>query len=809
MLISIGLQPVPPIASLTASSIYNWNNMKINVIKPNGQNETLGPFNSDPTGSTYTTYFPTQVGSYTFQLVFPGQWMNYTSGYGANARNYTSYYYPSMSIPEQGQVTVQQAPVGSYPEAPLPTGYWTVPLYGEIKNAYEISDNWLMNGYDYPSRSFTIASTFSPYTSAPNSPHVLWTTPIEFGGAMGGQFGARDYYTGLAYEQFYSPLYIINGVIVYTDHGPSTSSRSYGTRALSLYTGQQLWYLANVTFAFAQVLEIDTPNEHGGLPFLWSISGSGTNQTWVMYDAFSANTGQPPVPYCSITNVTSGSASRRGAVNIGPNGELLAYYLSSNLARGNWLSMFNSTLAVVGPPGPGNTYWSPSYGSVFNGARGIQWNVTLPNFTQTISMMQANGGYILASNASGISLTYAQTQMAFPALLPRGSDGKYPTTLNPLWVAERSIYQSSYKFSNVNDGAYAMFDELTSVLHVFDIKTGVEKWVAEPLATPFGVFSGYGLMIAYNQVFEIGYDGHVRAYDVDTGKLNWDFYQGSAGFETPYGSWPAYAGVMIADGKVFFSNDEHSPDADLWRGGKYIALDATTGEEIFRMSGQMHEGGISNGYFTAMNNYDGLAYCFGKGPSATTVTTPDVAVPLGTAVVIKGTVKDQSPGKPGTPAISDANMAEWMEYLYQQKPMPTNVTGVPVTITAVSADGTVQPVGTVTSDVGGNFATAWTPAAEGTYQIYANFAGTKSYGDSYATAYLVVSKLPSPSPTATATPMAQTPSPTIVAPSPTPTVAPITGQEVSATTTYVIAAAVIIIVIVAAIALILRRRAQA
>ncbi len=176
LLINFGLQPVPPNSGATINnpnSIYNWNNLTVNVVKPDGSNDTLGPFISDPTGNTYVEYVPTITGTYIFQLVFPGQWMNYTSG----ANTYTNYYYASMTPAAMGQIVVQQDPVPSYPDSPFPTGYWTVPIYGEIKNAASYADNWLMNGYDYTSRSFTIASTVSPYTSAPNSPHVIWTAP--------------------------------------------------------------------------------------------------------------------------------------------------------------------------------------------------------------------------------------------------------------------------------------------------------------------------------------------------------------------------------------------------------------------------------------------------------------------------------------------------------------------------------------------------------------------------------------------------------------------------------------------------------
>jgi len=55
---------------------------------------------------------------------------------------------------------------------------------------------------------------------------------------------------------------------------------------------------------------------------------------------------------------------------------------------------------------------------------------------------------------------------------------------------------------------------------------------------------------------------------------------------------------------------------------------------------------VADGYLT-LGCRDGYMYVIGKGKSETTVTAPDVAVPKGTAMTIKGTVLDQSPAQPG------------------------------------------------------------------------------------------------------------------------------------------------------------------
>jgi len=792
LIVTFRLDKVTP----TATSPYagdRWQNLVLNIVRPDGTNETRGPFTADATGGTWTLYTPTMVGNYTFQLTFPGQWVNYTSA----GVNYTYWYQPSISNPAEGIVMVQQEQVPPYPSVPLPAGYWTRPVYSENKGWWQIADNWLMVGYDYSARTFTISSTFSPYTSAPNSAHVLWTTPVEFGGMVGGKFGDISYYTGLSYEQFYMPI-ILQGKIIYVDHGPSTTA-TYGTRCLDLYTGKQLWYLDGVAISFAQVLEIDTPNEHGALPFLWSVSGAATNQTWTMYEANSANTGQPPKPYLTITNVTGASPSRRGGVVFGPNGELLTYYLDNT---GHWLSMWNSTLAVLGPPP--HSYWNPTYGSVIDGRRGIQWNATIPDFGGPMSISQINGGYILCSNLTGISGSpFPYIQLAFPATLERLPNGSYPTSLAPLWTKIRGVYMASYKFSNVGSGAYVMFDEGTLRYHCYNITTGEEIWVSEPLNTGWGIFT-YNSYIAYDRLYSSGFDGHLRCYSIINGSLLWDFYFGSAGYETPYGTWPNYCGFNIADGKVYITNDEHSPDAVRWRGGKLWCIDAYTGKPVWSLSGWLRQGAISDGYFTALNSLDGQAYCIGKGPSATTVSAPQIGVQAGAAILITGAVVDKSPAQPDTPAISDADMGAWMEYLHQQKPFPENATGVKVSVKAIASDGTVYKIGETKTDIGGAFGIDWTPPAPGKYQIMATFPGTNSYGSSYATTYLLV--VPAVSPSASPLPSTTAmPSPTTSAsPSVSPSVPPATGA--GGIDVYIVGAAVTFVAIVIAAAVILKRR---
>jgi len=77
-------------------------------------------------------------------------------------------------------------------------------------------------------------------------------------------------------------------------------------------------------------------------------------------------------------------------------------------------------------------------------------------------------------------------------------------------------------------------------------------------------------------------------------------------------------------------------------------------------------------------------------------------------------------------------MKEWMDYIYMQKPRPTNVTGVDVTISVVDANGNFRNIGTVTSDADGYYSLNWKPDIDGKYSVYASFAGSNSYYPTHA-----------------------------------------------------------------------------
>jgi hypothetical protein len=782
LVVSFRIDKTNPLA-LVRTNLFTGFTVKIT--KPDSTTEIKGPYTADSTSGSWLIYVPTQVGTYKLQTIFAGQWANAT---GANA--YQRWYKPSTS--SELSVTVQQDPINRIPNNPLPSGYWTRPINGENKGWNAIADNWLMQAYDRTGWSTHSTTVFAPLTSAPNSAHVLWTRSIDFGGIVGGSFGDKVFRTGLSYEQYYSPI-IIGGRIIYTEHGSATSSDIFGTRCIDLYTGKDIWYLDGITIDFAQTLDYNSGNEHGLVTSMWSATGTN----WTSYDAWSGK------KVFTITNMTG----LTGTTTFGPNGEIVSYLMGGN-ATNRWISMWNSTKTVVGLV---SDYWSPRVGDVYNGPNGIEWNVTVPDVpgTQTISLI--GEGYALATFVDNTVYPNIHEEMAYDiGSIKRDNNGNYPTSISHLWLTNRTnIFYAApdaVRTSNtINSGVYAKFDQAIMKVIGFDIKTGTMLWQSEPLPGGWSTFTR-SWTIAYGIVYGAGMDGHIRAWDAKTGKLLWDYYFGSAGYENAYGAYPVYHGFTVADGKVFVCNDEHSPDGVMWRGGRLYCIDAYTGTGLWNISGWLRHAVISDGILTSNNVLDMKIYTIGKGPTETTVQAPLTAVPLGTGVTIAGSVTDQSPGQKDTPAISEIDMSGWMEYLHMQKPMPANAKGVEVTLTAIDPNGNTQTVGTTTSDRSGNYGISWTPPVEGKYQITATFGGSTSYGSSFATTYLTVGPAtvviqPTIAPTATPT-IAPTVAPTATAsPSPVPNTGSGLGTEV-----YIAIAAAAVIAIVAAAALILRKR---
>jgi PQQ-like domain len=289
----------------------------------------------------------------------------------------------------------------------------------------------------------------------------------------------------------------------------------------------------------------------------------------------------------------------------------------------------------------------------------------------------------------------------------------------------------------------------------WDGTTGRQLWKSEKMSYPWGepAFGAYSVQSAYGMLYRQSYDG-IYAIDWDTGKIVWKYIAPAASpFETPYTDVAGGQTVMsfdshanILDGKMYTLNNEHTPTSPITRGWGVHCINATSGELVWKMMGPWTwaaPGPAADGYLT-VPSADGCTYVYGKGKSATTVTAPDVEVPKGKSVLIKGTVLDLSPAQPNTPCVSKESMSTQMEYLHIQHPIDgiyhnITLTGVPVTLTAIDQNGNPTDIGTATTSAYyGTFEMAWIPPAEGTYKIIAAFAGDDSYGSSGASTAVVV-----------------------------------------------------------------------
>ena len=310
-------------------------------------------------------------------------------------------------------------------------------------------------------------------------------------------------------------------------------------------------------------------------------------------------------------------------------------------------------------------------------------------------------------------------------------------------------------------GLYALPYRENKQWIIWDMKTGNELWRLDGPEDDWGIFD-VGGGFAGDIFYTAGFAGIVSGYNMTTGQKAWEFYSGSSGFDTTYGTWAFYGASIIADGKIFIAHNEHSPDQPLWRGMKMWAINATTGEGIWNISGA-YQGGrnamgaLADGMLVTHNAMDNQITTFGKGPSAMTATASPKITTEGSSVLIEGTVMDTAAGTKqneqiarfpnGVPAVSDQSMTYWMEYVYMQRPRPTDTTGVPVSIDVIDSNGNHRNIGTTTSDASGSFSYQWTPDIAGKYTVIATFAGSESYWPSSAqTAFAVDQATPTASP---------------------------------------------------------------
>ena len=285
--------------------------------------------------------------------------------------------------------TVQTDQIQGTVLTPLPTEYWSRPIYATNYQWAQLGGNWW--GLGKPSFTDTggydaAGNNFNPYTEAPNSAHVMWVKPVTLGGQVGGPVSGdqESQYTStsILYRQF-EPI-ILNGVIYYKEYPntPTTLTSAGGTpgwNAVDLRTGQLLWHKdTNDTLNFGMVLQFHTIQEYGTQSWLVAQgpsvgSGQSAYNVWQLFD---------PMTGYFIANITSvPNAVASGLVETrddNPQGTVYIHTINGTYPNLT-LTLWNSTLCIVGPSGTATI--RPS-GNI-NYTRGYQWSVPLPQNVTT------------------------------------------------------------------------------------------------------------------------------------------------------------------------------------------------------------------------------------------------------------------------------------------------------------------------------------------------------------------------------------------------------------------------------------------
>jgi hypothetical protein len=793
------------------SNNVRFQNYKITITAPDGtmQTQTFATV-SDPTSAQPYFFAPTQVGTYTLNFTFPGQTYSYTqpvSGFGPPA---PSLYINDTYLASTAStiLTVQNTPIANYPTTPLPTSYWTRPIYGSNTNWYTVSSNWLgagSPGYSGFLGTYNAGGNGEQLSgnndlSGSLTGHIMWTNPLQFGGVVGGNFStiAGDtFFEGSAYNQRFQNPIIISGYLYYTEPVSFAGASSGPTDCVNLQTGQLVWSRTDVpALSFGYVYDVQDPNQHGVYPpILISQTGGGgmfgaSPISWKAYDAFTGNY------MWAINNIPVGNSFTTA---LGPNGEFLIITLTNlgTAASPNWyLAEWNSSRLwgnnysgastsppVVPPVSSANNVTGGWTGGIIGGTfvpSVYDYNVSVPYLnsagatsvtlvgTPDLKVLLGYSGALPSTGAtfmgSQSSAPYTYYTINIDQTTPSSvGTNIWHQTLNPpsgnLTVLEAGIDPVNRVFvENLRE---------TSQYVGYSIDTGAKLWGP---TSPEADLNYYGSpasgslanAFGYGKMYVSAYAGIVYCYDTKTGNLLWTYGNGgednstNSGLETPFAQYPTFVNA-IGSGVVYTVTSEHTPESPLFKGGLQRAINATTGAEIWSISGYTGEFttfsyAMADGYNTWFNGYDNQIYVVGRGPSATTVSAPHSGLAFGQPVVISGSVTDIATGTKqtqvagnfanGVPASSDASMREWMGYVYQQQPEPTNFTGVPVQIAVLDSNGNHYSVGTTTTDASGTYRLTWTPSIAGNYTVFATFAGTNGYYPSYAEDGFVVMQEP-------------------------------------------------------------------
>lgn len=724
---------------------------KIQITKPSGEQTVVTMDSYVADGTAWFPYLADEIGEWKIQFIFIGMyhppgWYNdgeYQTEQFSGAMWYDGNYYK----PQKSQIftlIVQEEFVYSWPLVDLPTDYWTRPISLEQRGWAEIAGNYpwkeQQSGSEYSGKH----DYYGPYIKAPDSSHVVWKVQRNVAGIVGGE---AEGYGALGNAGTPDVIYMGRCYETYNKPGVGNVAACYDLRTGEIY--------------------YEIPTSEGGVTPQWiaydkpadtAVPGAGSARPITAYLIGVDSTSNARTLY--KINPYTGVAS---SYNITGAGRILAF------RNDHFLSIRDSNNAQIQAYMEAH-YWNNTDLNVKNGYPTYLYNWTvLPNTQNIESRINSNITYRLCPSYRGSGWPLASrwnwygyfgtadidtgitvnTRRFFDNGVWGGSAvGVSIITGDVLWERHFTNAPYSPRTTVARDGVVVIPFNQGEVVGL-DMKTGAILWTNKNNSYPFGGFWGYDEATAYGMAYFWGYDG-VQAYDLETGVHAWHYNDVAVPFETTYyGADGELASSfngngIVADGKVYTRNSEHTPTAPYTRGWSLHCLDAFTGELIWKIGNPMNPGAAADGYLTASNSYDGFMYVFGKGKSETTVTAPLSNVAKGSSITITGTVLDLAPAQTGTPCVSIDSMDVQMDYLHLQRPIGglfnnETIQGVPVTLSALHQDGSFVDLGVTTTDgYYGTYGISWTPEKEGIYQIIASFAGSDAYGSSADSTYVAV-----------------------------------------------------------------------
>jgi len=624
-----------------------------------------------------------------------------------------------------------------------------------------------------------------------------------------------------------------------TEMGTNTGQ---GIQAIDLYNGQTMWTINTTNTLRCGMCETySSDNQYGVIgPFLWTngalppantgghlvVTSPGSTQ-WNLWDAFTGH---------YILSVVNGTGL---TIQPDANGDIIGYFLNST-AGTQLIHPFTTNAGATGEVHPGATVvsvqygphvtcvnmtnsieqyeytegsWEPALNSVWPMQNGYTWDMPVPTSINGVAMNPRYGLSSITGDCLVLTATAIDNSANNGFVCLCTMDCGTGTVLVNENITYDPTNAASYlpytrQSSAFGDGIFFNINLYDAAYDAWSVRTGALLWkgtltgtngAAPDLYDNFAYKSDY----VSNGMIIYGLGGDIWDLNLTTGAPIWYTTTtklfGPSGVETPYNVWPIWIfNDQCFSNNVAYLSEGHEYNPPEFHGAQLFALNITNGNLIWSfLDFSILSNEISYGVLTTFNAYDNQIYAMAKGPSATTVTAPDIGVTTDAPIVIRGTVMDVSPGTQqqlvysnwpnGVPCVSDASEGAFMAAVYEQQPMPNNVTGVPVLLTEIDHNGNTYTIGTTTTDASGTYSFDWTPPIVGNYTIAAHFLGSNSYYGSGAETAIYAN---APAPTAP------------------PTASPPTGLASTGSLELGIAAVIIVIIIIGAVlaVLMLRKR---